>query len=412
MKRCPLCAEMVDDQLSVCPYCGEPLANVASSSMSKSPTQPVTPPAESPAPKTTSPGTGNKRPCPVCGELIDAHLAVCPICFESTGFVAKPSVETPAPKPIVEEPPVTPAPTKEPDRKPVIEPERKTTPEPKTAPEPQKRPEREPVSRPEPKRQWPPQQEEYGSAPSSKGANPLKWLLIILCSLFVIGLGLLAYYLLRGDKEENMEPPVEVQKEAAVSSTTDQLSGAALIQHRLDSVSENISDAASALIAYLDTEHPCLYYVLDDKLMIYKAETDKTENVKIPIMSGSGKVLDAAMDEEDSEFLLIDMGDKNGNYAYTYRMNTITESFERLEDEKTDMPSQKPEEKYTRPDVKERPVPHRQRHHRGESDYDVPPPPPSNGNNSGFHLEPTNSGQGNNSGSRIRLEKVDHIPNQ
>ena len=209
-----------------------------------------------------------------------------------------------------------------------------------------------------------------------------------------------------------MEPPVEVQKEAAVPSTTDQLSGAALIQHRLDSVSENISDAASALIAYLDTEHPCLYYVLDDKLMIYKAETDKTENVKIPIMSGSGKVLDAAMDEEDSEFLLIDMGDKNGNYAYTYRMNTITESFERLEDEKTDMPSQKPEEKYTRPDIKERPVPHRQRHHRGESDYDVPPPPPSNGNNSGFHLEPTNSGQGNNSGSRIRLEKVDHIPNQ
>ena len=474
MKRCPICAEMVDDHLSVCPYCGEPLSGATPNSTPQpQPSQPDTP-----APDTGS-ETGAMRFCPICGEQIGAHLAICPVCFEPTGFDAKPQ-EVTAEKPIVEEKPIVPEPEPEPtpepepiqkpERKLVFGPEPETKPETKPQPEPEPAPEPEPVAvpkpepkydpepetrlepepepqpRPESKRQWPPEDTSV-AAPPAKGGNPLKWLLIALITLLVIGLGLLAYFLLKGDKEEN-ESPVEPQKEVVTPTETNQLTGKALFQHRLDSVVENITSSAYALNAYPDAESPCLYYILDNKLMLYHADTDKTETVKIPVLSGNGKVLDATKDEADNEYLLIDMGDKYGDYAFTYKMNTITESFERIDNEEPEEPVQKQEDKNVKTNTVKKSDTQNQRY-REEDDYAYPPPPPSHmdrnqkdrprrvfrseeqreqdrvrregrrpGNNpppsssgNGFHLEPANPGQGN-SGSGIRLEKVDRIPNQ
>ncbi len=490
MKRCPICAEMVDDHLSVCPYCGEPMPSVTPNDTPQpqpQPNQPDTPQPERPTPNTAGTDMGAMRFCPVCGEQIGAHLAICPICFEPTGFDAKPK-ETSAEKPVVEEKPVVqepepelapePEPIQKPERKLVFGPEAETKPETKPQPEPEPtpepelkpklepepvaehkpereyepetrfepEPEPEPQPRPEHKRQWPPEDTSVAATPA-KGGNPLKWLLIALITLLAIGLGLLAYFLLKGDKEEN-EPPVEPQKEVVTPTETNQLTGKALFYHRLDSVEANIPSEAYALNAYPDAESPCLYYVLDNKLMLYHADTDKTESVKIPVLSGVGKVLDANIDETDSEYLLIDMGDKYGDYAFTYKMNTITESFERIDNEEPEEPVQKQEDKNVKTNTVKKTNTQNQRYQE-EDDYGYPPPPPahmdrnqkdrprrvfrseeqreqdrvrregrrpgynpppsSSGN--GFHLEPANPGQ-SNSGSGIRLEKVDRIPNQ
>jgi hypothetical protein len=159
----------------------------------------------------------------------------------------------------------------------------------------------------------------------------LKWLLIALIALLAIGLGVLGYFLLRGNGDDE-EPPVD-PKENVDPDATNQLTGKDLFKHRIDSVEENIPEEAYALNAYPDAEHPCLYYILDDKLMVYQAETDKTESVTIPNTSAKETVLDAITDSLDNDYLLIDMGDKDGNYTYSYKMNTNTGSFEKMEEE-------------------------------------------------------------------------------
>ena len=68
MKRCPVCAELLADDLTSCPYCGEPLEVNASTTYGSSPQQQV--------------GNGMQK-CPVCGELIASNLTTCPICGES-----------------------------------------------------------------------------------------------------------------------------------------------------------------------------------------------------------------------------------------------------------------------------------------------------------------------------------------
>lgn len=433
------------------------------------------------------------RYCPVCGERIGAHLAMCPVCFEPTGFDAKPSQGSPQPEPSTRQsatpkPESKPEPTLEPDprlRDPEPEPDRRLhdpEPEPrryKTEPEPEpRRYEPEPAPRqreplpnpepqPEPQRQWPPEPDAYSAAPPPKSANPLKWLLIALIALLLIGIGLLTYFLLKGDKEGD-EPPTEPREEVVAPAEAKPMNDKDLYRQRIDSVERNIPLEAYALNAYPDAEHPSLYYILDGQLMVYRAETDKTESVRIPKVSGSERVIDAGTDPDDSQYLLIDMGDKEENYTFTYKMNTTTDSFERMEGETNEAtvqeqaptpppatPAKKsatkkqnfeeedeyydyPPEPYT--DRRDRRRGHRvfrseeereesrmrhrehmerrermrredrqermRRESRRADDYT----PPSSG--SGFHLEPVNPGQGSNSGSGIRLEKVDRIPNQ
>ncbi len=88
MKRCPVCAELLADGVTICPYCGEVLV-------------PDAPPAnESPVPQ--QPITVGMTNCPICGESIAGGLAVCPICGESIGNAV--SQEPPSPTPSLVEP--------------------------------------------------------------------------------------------------------------------------------------------------------------------------------------------------------------------------------------------------------------------------------------------------------------------
>ena len=56
MKRCPICDELIEEHLQVCPYCDEETG--------------------------FEPETISKKECPVCGELIDEALTICPVCGE------------------------------------------------------------------------------------------------------------------------------------------------------------------------------------------------------------------------------------------------------------------------------------------------------------------------------------------
>ena len=88
MKRCPVCAELLADGLTTCPYCGEILETNA------------TPTNDSPTPPPPTPNVGMTQ-CPICGESIPAGLTTCPICGEA---IEKPiPQETPSPVPPVKE---------------------------------------------------------------------------------------------------------------------------------------------------------------------------------------------------------------------------------------------------------------------------------------------------------------------
>ncbi len=87
MKRCPVCAELLADGLTTCPYCGEILETNA------------TPTNDSPTPPPT-PKVGMTQ-CPICGESIPTGLTTCPICGET---IENPiPQETPSPVPPVTE---------------------------------------------------------------------------------------------------------------------------------------------------------------------------------------------------------------------------------------------------------------------------------------------------------------------
>ena len=88
MKRCPVCAELLADGLTTCPYCGEILETNA------------TPTNDSPTPPPPTPNVGMTQ-CPICGESIPTGLTTCPICGEA---IENPiPQETPSPVPPVKE---------------------------------------------------------------------------------------------------------------------------------------------------------------------------------------------------------------------------------------------------------------------------------------------------------------------
>ena len=88
MKRCPVCAELLADGLTTCPYCGEILETNA------------TPTNDSPTPPPPTPNVGMTQ-CPICGESIPTGLTTCPICGEA---IENPiPQETPSPVPPVTE---------------------------------------------------------------------------------------------------------------------------------------------------------------------------------------------------------------------------------------------------------------------------------------------------------------------
>lgn len=91
MKRCPVCAELLADDLSVCPFCGEILSN--------------TPPPANAAPQqpASEPMAMEQEKCPFCGEMISSGVTQCPICGEQLHVAPSVSTpQTPPPPPSIE----------------------------------------------------------------------------------------------------------------------------------------------------------------------------------------------------------------------------------------------------------------------------------------------------------------------
>ena len=140
-KACPVCGELIDETLLVCPVCGEDISPQTNSEHAPESVLEELEPVREPEPETI-----RKKACPVCGELIDEALIVCPICGEDITpqtssdqapevaeepvVILQPTLEV-EPEPIVEEP------------QPVQEPEQE--PEPEVAQEPVVIPQPEPV---------------------------------------------------------------------------------------------------------------------------------------------------------------------------------------------------------------------------------------------------------------------------
>ena len=277
---------------------------------------------------------------------------------------------------------------------------------------------------------------------ATKKSNPLKWLLIALIALLVIGLGVLAYLLLKGDKDEP-ETETKTETKAEASPATASTSMAAL----LDSVSTSLPK--DAMVVALNEKEGTLYYVKDKTLMVYYADDDDAQPVDIPSMGSGEYVLDAETDHENSSIINITMGDAKGNVTTNYTLNTkngeIINSDEAYEpadegDEEDDgayeavetptpatttapqrsnTPAQNRQMNNTPQRKNERIQKQDNRQRPSNRDTYRDNNNNNNGGGTGFHLEPV-SGQGSRSGSNsgsssggsgFHLERTDRIPN-
>ena len=234
MKRCPICAELIDEQSTVCPFCGEQLQTAP----------PPVPPA------TVADTQPSQKSCPICGEMIDAHLSVCPICGENIGApqsVVEPQTEpVAAPRPEREPEPVAPTrPEREPERVAASRPE--LEPEPVVPPRPERKP--EPVPEPEPEVKSagsaippinPTPRSSYHDEPPRKN-NSLKYILGLLAFLLIAGVGALCYLLFfKGDKQDGPDKEAAAQQvnPPAPSSAARTMS----TEEMLDSVANELAE--------------------------------------------------------------------------------------------------------------------------------------------------------------------------
>ena len=407
MKRCPICAELIDEKSTVCPFCGEQLQ--------------AAPPPPAP-PSTVADVKPSQKSCPICGEMIDAHLTVCPICGEYIG-APQPVVE-PQPEPVVlpepelevatrPTPVVVPPPIPEPQPEPVVMPEPEpvvatrptpvVVPEPEVMPEPVVMPEPEPVvtpnpepvaaSQPEPVVTPTPKPEpqpepvtEFGPAPtpepevksagtpippinptprnsyqdeSPRKNNWLKYILGLLALLLIAAIGVLCYLLFfKGDKSNDPNKEDAKQETVAPSSAARVMS----TEEILDSVANELSDEVGLVAIYPDEDRACLYYIFNGELYKYSASNNETETLTIPVDEETDAVMNAEKEEDDT-YLRIDMGDNNMKHTASYRLNTQTGSLIRVKEN-------------TAPAVTNQesaPEPYSNKRQRPD---DMPPPPP------------------------------------
>ena len=126
-KACPVCGELIDETLLVCPVCGEDISPQTNSEHAPESVLEELEPVREPEPETI-----RKKACPVCGELIDEALIVCPICGED---ITPQTSSDQAPK-VAEEPVVILQPEPEATPEPIVE-EPQPMQEPEQAPEPE-----------------------------------------------------------------------------------------------------------------------------------------------------------------------------------------------------------------------------------------------------------------------------------
>ena len=433
MKRCPVCAELLADGLTTCPYCGEILETNATPTNDSPTPPPPTPnvgmtqcpicgesiptglttcpicgeaiekpiPQETPSPvppvKEVEPiskprgGSGEMRTCPVCGEQVSSDLTTCPYCSEpinfspedssspnlGSGLATAATVAAAATATNVAASNLTPPPPPEP----IIDEVPSYTPE----PTPQYTPEPTPQYTPEPTPQSygtsgayqanAPQTNEPPYVPPvapQKSGSGLKWLLIALIALLALALGGLLYYFLSKDSDDDSKEGNPTRTETTVSSEKDVDD-----TQTVEGSSGNIDESGSP-----ETEEVT---VEEEPAGVTSTQTQTTNTPPVATPQSSARP------------------DRGYDGAYDDVASGRNRSGGRHD--------RRPSRDEVAPDGYGRPSPppHRGRD-RGNSD--VAPPNPGG---TGFHLEPqggrSGSQQGNN-GPGFKLQQVDRIPNE
>ena len=433
MKRCPVCAELLADGLTTCPYCGEILETNATPTNDSPTPPPPTPnvgmtqcpicgesiptglttcpicgeaiekpiPQETPSPvppvKEVEPiskprgGSGEMRTCPVCGEQVSSDLTTCPYCSEpinfspedssspnlGSGLATAATVAAAATATNVAASNLTPPPPPEP----IIDEVPSYTPE----PTPQYTPEPTPQYTPEPTPQSygtsgayqanAPQTNEPPYVPPvapQKSGSGMKWLLIALIALLALALGGLLYYFLSKDSDDDSKEGNPTRTETTVSSEKDVDD-----TQTVEGSSGNIDESGSP-----ETEEVT---VEEEPAGVTSTQTQTTNTPPVATPQSSARP------------------DRGYDGAYDDVASGRNRSGGRHD--------RRPSRDEVAPDGYGRPSPppHRGRD-RGNSD--VAPPNPGG---TGFHLEPqggrSGSQQGNN-GSGFKLQQVDRIPNE
>ena len=392
MKKCPYCEELIDDNASVCPICGEELTESQPSEQAN---------------VTDTPLEKELRECPICGEMISSDLDICDICGEPTHFhdIAESPVEYAESHqdesvPNVETPAVTPVPLTD------AMPEQETEVVPGTIVEEVPVP---PVMQHE--------QRQYQQMEKKSTRN----LFIVLLALLILALlGVLYFLFFTGDQAGKMKDGDELvhpmdtipQDPAKVKD----------IQAQLDSLERQMNEDVVVVAKYPDGDRACMYYLFNGELFKYDALNGTEETVSVP-MDAETDIVSFAEPEGDGQYIKIDMANENMEHTASYHLNTLTGKILREKEggpkpqEPPAVDNNNPREMPPPPPMggkepntkgakgagaqEQAPPPPARNKVRQEQrpEEDVPPPPPSNG--PGYRLEPINKGDipnGNNNG--------------
>ncbi len=280
---------------------------------------------------------------------------------------------------------------------------------------------------------------DYQPEPPRK-SNTLKYVIGLLALLLLCGIGALCYLLFfKGDKPA--DPAKETPVKEEISGSAQSAARVLSIEETLDSVANALPEEAGLVAIYPD-DRACLYYVFNGELFKYSAADDETVSQTIPVEAETDAVI-FAEEEEDGQYIKVDVGDENLKHTAYYRLNTQTGTLIRVKETtkpesataaKPEPPAQnmrRPNDMPPPTDRGDRDTRYREprtidgqrpdRPRRGWRDDSRQAPPrdeevaPPNSNSSGFHLEPANRqpGSNNQSGNNgIRFQKVNRIPNQ
>ena len=399
MRKCPFCDEMIDDNATVCPICGEELT-------------------EDPSPEqehvTEESDHTEMRECPICGEMIDAHFDVCDICGEPTHFHDVPEEPVEEPE-IIEEVPteVLEKETFEAPEEVIEETASLNTPDPVTTAEkviPEQSVERPAVKQP---------------LPEEKKKSNRGYIIGLIALLLLAILGLLYLLFFKGDQAGKMWDGDDI--ELPMDSISQNPAKVKDIQALLDSIEREMNEEVVVVAKYPDEDRACMYYLFNGELFKYNALNGVEETVNVPMDEETDVVL-FAEPEGDGQYIKIDMANENMEHTAFYRLNTQTGKILREKEKPTPDGGQEPQD----PPVidgkgqgemppppppgednpktkagksastqKQAPPPPARNKVRPQQrvEEDVPPPPPSNG--PGYRLEPINKSdvpKGNNNG--------------
>ena len=266
-------------------------------------------------------------------------------------------------------------------------------------------------------------------------------MLIALVALLLIVLGLLGYFLLSKDDEKT--PDTEVvqssqEKKAEVETDktgSDTQEAANTPQDLLNSVRESLPEGAEVIVTYNEDGLHRMYYTLEGQLIKYDADNDVSETVRITGAGTSEKVASVDVDVEDDYMLYITTADSNNKPRGMYTLNIMEGKVEPLNNNPVSPPGLRdaPPAPMNPPtnNVRRNEPPRRSMSPDRDDEWQEPPRRPErpkrdwrrderpneeryqrDEGGTGFHFESTNQPSNSGSGTGIKFQKVDRIPNQ